>query len=196
MEGLSLSVIGHKFGVSKEAVRQWRIKFEEAFAPKELSTVKERPVILLDETKVKRDGKEEVCPSAVLDLSRREIISIQAFRSRSSISTIIVMEQALKLCESKPITITDHAPWYNWTFEGWFEGKIPWIQITHGLRNYIERWYRTFKERTKRFYNNFPIKDPNRALERISKFMHLYAYWYNRMRPHERFHNATPFSLS
>jgi transposase-like protein len=68
--------------------------------------------------------------------------------------------------------------------------------ITHGLRNYIERWYLTFKNRTKCFYNNFPIKDPNRALERISKFMHLYAYWYNRMRPHERFHNATPFSLS
>ena len=106
------------------------------------------------------------------------------------------MEEALKLCESKPIVMVDHAPWYNWAFEGWFGGEIPWIQITHGLRNYIERWYRTFKERTKRFYNNFPIKDPNRALERITKFMHLFAYWYNRMRPHERFHNATPFSLS
>jgi transposase-like protein len=66
----------------------------------------------------------------------------------------------------------------------------------HRLRNYIERWYVTFKNRTKSFYNNFPIKDPNRALERITKFMHLFAYWYNHMRPHERFHNATRFSLS
>jgi transposase-like protein len=46
MEGLSLSVIGHKFGVSKEAVRQWRIKFEEAFAQKPLSVAKERPIVL------------------------------------------------------------------------------------------------------------------------------------------------------
>jgi transposase-like protein len=105
MEGLSPETVGDKFGVSKETVRQWRIKFEEAFAQKPLSRVKERPIVLLDETKVKRDGKEEACPSAVLDLSRREIISIQAFRSRSSISTVIVMEEALKLCESRPIRL-------------------------------------------------------------------------------------------
>jgi transposase-like protein len=118
MEGVSLSTIGHKFGVSKEAVRQWRIKFEEAFAQKPLSKVKERAIILLDETKVKRDGKEHmVCPSVALDLSRREIISAQAFRSRSSFSTIAVMEKALKPCGSRPIVLVDHAPWYNWAFE-------------------------------------------------------------------------------
>jgi transposase-like protein len=37
MKGLSLKTIGNKYGVSKEAVRQWRIKFEEAFASKPLS---------------------------------------------------------------------------------------------------------------------------------------------------------------
>ena len=29
MDGLSLRVIGRKFGVSKESVRQWILKFEE-----------------------------------------------------------------------------------------------------------------------------------------------------------------------
>ena len=165
--------------------------------PSKLSTVKERPVILLDETKVKQDGKEHmVCVSACLDLSRREVVSIQAFRSPSSISTISVANQALKLCESKPIMMVDHEPWYYWTFDGFFNKDIPWIQITHGLRNYIERWYRTFKERTRRFHNNFPIRELDGALEKISSFLHLFAYWYNHMRPQERFHNATPFSLS
>ena len=57
------------------------MKFEEAFATKQLSTVNERPVVLLDETKVKRDGKEHmVCPSAVLDLSRREIVAVRTFQ--------------------------------------------------------------------------------------------------------------------
>lgn len=116
-----------------------------------------------------------ICPSACLDLSRRKVIAVQTFRSASSFPTIAVMEQTLKLCESKPIVMVDHAPWYNWAFDGWYKGEIPWIQITHGMRNYIERRYRTFKERTRRFYNNFPIKDPNRALERIAKFMHLSA---------------------
>jgi transposase-like protein len=137
LEGLSLKTIGSKFGVSKEAVRQWRMKFEEAFATKELSTVKERPIILLDETKVKRDGKEHmVCPpSLVLDLSRREVIAVKTFRSRrrSSFTTISVMKQALKLCESKPIVLVDHAPWYKWAFEGWYNGEIPWLDTDQSL---------------------------------------------------------------
>src|SRR5690349_15168746 len=47
--------------------------------------------------------------------------------------------------------IVDHAPWYACALE-WLE--VDWIPMTFGVRNYIERWYRTFKERTKRFYNN------------------------------------------
>lgn len=57
MEGLSLRAIARQFGVCKESVRKWVLKFEEAFAEKKLSEEKERDVILLDETKVKRDGK-------------------------------------------------------------------------------------------------------------------------------------------
>ena len=36
MDGLSLRVIAGKFHVSKEAVRLWILKFEEAFAKKKL----------------------------------------------------------------------------------------------------------------------------------------------------------------
>jgi hypothetical protein len=32
---------GRKFGVSKEAVRQWILKFEEAFARRKLARMKE-----------------------------------------------------------------------------------------------------------------------------------------------------------
>lgn len=57
MDGLSLRVIARKFHVSKESVRQWILKFEEAFAGKELTEKKERQIILLDETKLKRNGR-------------------------------------------------------------------------------------------------------------------------------------------
>ena len=57
MDGLSLRVIARKFYVSKESVRLWMLKFEEAFARKKLARKKERDIILLDETEVKRNGR-------------------------------------------------------------------------------------------------------------------------------------------
>jgi transposase len=57
MEGLSLAAIGRRFHVSKEAVRQWMAKFEDAFYEKKLSKKKERPVVLLDETKVNEEER-------------------------------------------------------------------------------------------------------------------------------------------
>ena len=182
MEGLSLRALARKYGVCKESVRKWILKFEEAFANKKLARKKDRDVILLDETKVKRSGKMAYV-AICLDLERREVISSQCTRSISSLSTIYVVKDALKKsCRSTPIVITDHAPWYKYAFQSL---GLCNIQRTFSFRNYIERWYRTFKQRTRRFYNNFPIRDPQRAIKRISNFLHLFAYWYNHMRPHE-----------
>jgi putative transposase len=192
MEGLSLRVIGRKFHVSKESVRKWILKFEEAFARKKLSRRKEREAILLDETKIKQNGRMRFV-AMCLDLERREAISIQCMRAISSLSTINVTKEALEACSNRPIVIVDHAPWYEYAFESL---GLESVQKTFGIRNYIERWYRTFKERTRRFYNNFPIRNDERAIERISKFLHLFAYWYNHMRPHEAFKGRVPSSLS
>lgn len=192
MEGLSLRVIAGKFSVSKESVRKWILKFEDVFAKKRLSRVKNREAVLLDETKVKQNGRMRYV-STSLDLSRRETISIGCTRSISSLSTINVTREALVLCRNKPVMIVDHAPWYKYAFESL---ALESVQMTFGIRNYIERWYRTFKERTKRFYNNFPIRNEEKGIERISKFLHLFAYWYNHMRPHETFKGKVPSSLS
>ena len=183
MEGLSLRAIGRKFHVCKETVRKWILKFEEAFAKKKLARKKERDVILLDETKVKRNGRMAYV-SICLDLERREVVSSLASRSISSLSTINVVKDALKSCRNIPVVITDHAPWYKYAF---YSLGLCNIQRTFSFRNYIERWYRTFKQRTRRFFNNFPIRDPLHAIERIDRFLHLFAFWYNHMRPHETF---------
>jgi putative transposase len=193
MEGLSLRVIARKFHVSKESVRQWILKFEEAFAGKELAGKKERPVILLDETKLKRHGRI-VCIAVCLDLERREVVSTQCTGSITFVSTANVTREALKTCTNKnPMMIVDHAPWYRAPFEFL---SVDYIHKTFGIRNYIERWYRTLKERTKRFYNNFPIRNEAGAILRIGRFLHLFAYWYNHMRPHETFKGRVPSSLS
>lgn len=191
MEGLSLRAIARKFLVCKESVRKWILKFEEVFARKELARKKERDIILLDETKVKRNGRMAYV-TICLDLERREVVSSLASRSISSLSTINVVKDALKSCRNTPVVITDHAPWYKYAFESL---GLCNIQRTFSIRNYIERWYRTFKQRTRRFYNNFPIRDPSRAIERIDRFLHLFSYWYNHMRPHETF-RCVPSALS
>lgn len=69
MDGLSLSQIGRRYGVTKEAVRQWMMKFESYFSSRRLSGRKRRSVVLLDETKVKRNGRVAYV-SVCLDLSR------------------------------------------------------------------------------------------------------------------------------
>ena len=151
MNGLSLRVVARKYHVSKEAVRQWMLKFEEAFAEKKLSERKERPVILLEETRLKRHGRI-VYVSLCLDQERREVISTQCMSSISIVRTVGVTKEALKTCTNEnPLLIVDHAPWYKSAFE-WIRG-IEYIQKMFGIRNYIERWYRTFKQRTKRFFS-------------------------------------------
>jgi hypothetical protein len=57
--------------------------------------------------------------------------------------------------------------------------------MTFNIRTYIERWYRTFKDGTKRFYSNFGIRDDEKAIEGVEGFVNLFAYWHNHMRPHE-----------
>jgi len=42
--------------------------------------------------------------------------------------------------------------WYPWALERY---GLKWLHITFGERNSIERLFRTFKERTKRFFQYY-----------------------------------------
>jgi transposase InsO family protein len=48
--------------------------------------------------------------------------------------------------------------------------------------NAIERFFRTLKERTRRFYNN----RPSDSLENLESFVNLFVVWYNHLKRHER----------
>ena len=191
MEGLSLRVIARKFGVSKESVRKWILKFEQLLQ-KKLARKKEREAVLLMKRKVKRNGRIAYV-STCLDLARREVIFIQCTRSISSLSTINVMEEASSILQEP--APRNHGP-CSVVSVCLLISQLGWLQKTFGIRNYIERWYRTFKERTRRFYNNFPVRNKEKVIERISGFLHLFAYWYNHMGPHETLKGRVPSSLS
>ena len=64
-----------------------------------------------------------------------------------------ILKEALRSCINKPLIMVDKEPWYHDTLRNLV---LKWMHVARGLRNHIERWLRTLKERTGRFYNNFP----------------------------------------
>ncbi len=55
-----------------------------------------------------------------------------------------------------------------------------WFHITFGGRNAIERFYRTFKERTKRFSNNINARVGK--IRSLDVFLNIFMMYYNHLR--------------
>jgi putative transposase len=66
-----------------------------------------------------------------------------------------ILKKALSSCLNKPHILVDRGPWY---LEVLRSLGLSWTHVKRGLRNRVERWFRTLKERTRRFYNNFPLR--------------------------------------
>ncbi|MBS7634692.1 hypothetical protein KEJ34_04255 [Candidatus Bathyarchaeota archaeon] len=71
---------------------------------------------------------------------------------------------------------------------------LKWVHRTFGERTRIERWFRTMKARTRRFFNNFPVR--KRTIPKIKLFIRLFVLWYNFIRPHQTLKRppATPIT--
>ncbi|MEM3045575.1 MAG: hypothetical protein QW057_00640 [Candidatus Bathyarchaeia archaeon] len=85
----------------------------------------------------------------------------------------------LKACLNRPTMLVDKGPWYPQAFE--YHG-LPWRHETFGFRKRVERWFRTLKERTRRFYHSFQTR---KGLMKAELFLRLYTPWYNWIRPHQ-----------
>ena len=82
----------------------------------------------------------------------------------------------LESCENQPVFLVDGGPWYKSAFKSL---GLKFVCVTFGLRNSVERWFRTVKEQTKRFWNNFRSGD-----WKAQRFVFLFAFWYNFVRVH------------
>lgn len=78
-------------------------------------------------------------------------------------------------------------PWYPWPLERY---GLKWLRITFGERNCIERFFRTTKEKSRRFYNNLPSE----RLDNLESFLSVYMLWYNHLRKHQR-HRRIPLEV-
>jgi len=133
----------------------------------------------MDETELKVNGIQLFVWSAI-DPGTKELLAVYASYQRSSINAIIFGRKVLKTCTNKPVVLVDGGPWYPWALERY---GLKWLHITFGLRNSIERLFRTFKERTRRFYDNIPSKEG--SLKNVNLFIQLFMLWYNHLRRHQ-----------
>jgi len=80
------------------------------------------------------------------------------------------LKKALRLCVNKPLILVDKGPWYG---EALTSLGLSSTHATRGLRNRVERWFRTLKERT-RFYNNLNVR--RLGLIPMKLFLNLFTY--------------------
>jgi len=78
------------------------------------------------------------------------------------------------------VFLADGTKWYKSAFKNLGLG---FVHVTFGPRNSVERWFRSVKERTKRFWNNFRSNE----WRRVHRFVFLFAFWYNFVRVHSWF---------
>jgi putative transposase len=135
---------------SHEVVRLWYRKIGQNLPrPNRI----ERYIIAVDETKLKIEGKQVFVWSAI-DVERFEVLTVKATGGRTELETIMFLKEALKYCLNRPLVLVDHGPWYPPAME---HLGLRYKQVTFQNRNCIESWFHILKQKTKRFYNDFPF---------------------------------------
>ena len=79
----------------------------------------------------------------------------------------------LETCANKPIFLVDKGPWYPEAFQTL---GLKW-SIEPSARGTVLNAFRAMKARTRRFFNNFPVR--KKPTFKIKLFIKLFVLWYN-----------------
>jgi putative transposase len=161
-------------GASHVSVYNWVHALRDVIRP---VPRRKRRMVAIDETKLKIKGRQ-VFVWAAIDVDTKELLAVYASYYRSHINTLVFLRKVLRTCTNKPVVLVDGGPWYPWPLDRF---GIPWLHVTFGERNAIERFFRTLKERTRRFYNNLPSD----RMDNLQSFIDVFMLWYNHLRRHQ-----------
>jgi len=103
---------------------------------------KHRGMVAIDEMKLKEAGHHFYVWAAI-DVKTKELLAIRASWQRSILDADLFLKQVLKACVNKPLILVDRGPWYP---QALYNHGLRWRHQTFGLRNTIERWFRTLKD--------------------------------------------------
>ncbi|MBP1912036.1 IS6 family transposase [Thermococcus stetteri] len=188
LKGLSYRQVSRILEISHVTVWETVQKLAEAiYKPKILAVKKQRNFIAVDETVIKINGQKRFLWAAI-DVESKEILTVWITTLRNWWVARDFILVVLKSCEGQPVFLVDGGSWYKSAFKSL---GLAYVHVTFGPRNCVERWFRTVKERTKRFWNNFRSSD----WRGVQRFIFLFAFWYNFVRIHSRF-NAPPGNIA
>jgi transposase-like protein len=168
--------------ITKQAISKWMIKWQEVLDWINTVPKKPREVIAIDETKIKINGKIAFLWAAI-DVKNRELLAIETSWLRNGAHAKWFIQDVLKKCKNKKKVkiITDGAGWYPWACR---QISVRHEEVHGKKRNYIERFYKTFKAWAKNFDKNFICKADD--LLKVKKKAGLWiGLWYNQLRYHE-----------
>ena len=137
---------------------------------------KRRPVLVIDDTEIKTKNGE-IYIFAAIDPENREIVNILVAPHREMIYVLGFLQRCLRYCKGKPVIATDGGVWYVWPIK---RLGLEHVVISGGIRNYMERWFETLKDRLRVFDRYFPTK----GLKSVENFTAIFCLWYNRCRTH------------
>jgi transposase-like protein len=119
---------------------------------------------------------------------------------RNHAATLTFFKKIIKIYGKKPdVVIVDGGPWYRQALN---QLKILRQVVCGGIRNYIENWFETFKDRLRDFGIYFSHKRPGiidlyrgreESFKHVINWLFAFVYYYNRIRGHMSLGGRTPF---
>jgi len=179
LSGLSYRCMTLQTGMIRACYRSVHYWVQKLKSMTSKAQKKHRRIVAMDETKLKVNGAQLFVWSAI-DTDTKELLAVYASYQRSSINAMVFVKMVLETCTNKPVVLVDGGPWYPWALERY---GLKWLHITFGERNSIERYFRTLKERTKRFCNN--INSRVEGIQSLTVFLNLFMLYYNHLRWHQ-----------
>lgn len=105
------------------------------------------------------------------------MVELHISEYRELVDVLHFLNRCLLNCKGKPVLITDGGPWYLWPAQ---HLGLEHMVVSGGDRNYIERWFKTLKNRLSRFDRYFPTE----RLSTVRNFTAVFCLWYNYCRRH------------
>ncbi len=106
---------------------------------------------------------------SAIDVKHYEVLALKATATKGELDAILFLKEALRYCTNRPIILVDHGPWHPPALE---HLGLRYKQVTFEGRNAMESWFNILRQKTKRFYNDFPFHS---SLESVSTYLTSFA---------------------
>ena len=165
--------------VSHVAVWSWLHKLGNSFMDTIFRLAGPANVVVVDETEVNFGGRH-IFVWAAIEPESRKIVMLWATHVRSGITALLFFRKLIRTVGAPELVITDGGPWYDYALR---RLGIRHVVMSGDVRNYIERWFETLKDRARCFDIYYPTKKGD--LRVLLEWLTVFVLYYNHVRYHQ-----------